>query len=121
MFRSMMQMYVKGSVEAVELYRKAFNAELLCAYMYENGNYMHSELDADGQILAVSEIEEMMTVGNTMQFCFHFGPGGEEKVRQAYEVLKTGASNCSPLGPCDYSPIQFTLIDKFGVNWCVFV
>lgn len=121
MLRSMMQMYVKGSAEAVELYRKAFNAELLCAYTDENGNYMHSELEADGQILAVSEIEEKKTVGNTMQFCFHFGPGGEEKVRQAYEVLKEGASNCSPLGSCDYSPLQFTLVDKFGVNWCVFV
>ena len=121
MLRSMMQVYVKGSVEAVELYRKAFNAELLCAYPDEKGNYMHSELNADGQVLAVSEIESEMCVGNTMQFCFHFGSGGEEKVKQAYEALKEGASNCSPLGPCDYSPLQFTLVDKFGGNWCVFV
>ena len=29
MLRSMMQVYVKGSVEAVKLYQRAFNAEIL--------------------------------------------------------------------------------------------
>lgn len=121
MLRSMMQMYVKGSVEAVEFYRNAFDAEILCAYPDENGGYMHAELNAYGQILAVSELAEDTASGNTMQFCFHFGDGGEEQVRRAYDVLKEGAVNCSPVGPCDYSPCQFTLTDKFGVNWCIFV
>lgn len=48
MLRSMMQVFVKNSVEAVEVYRKAFNAELLCAYPYESGGYMHAELNAYG-------------------------------------------------------------------------
>lgn len=121
MLRSMMQVYVKGSVEAVKLYQRAFNAEILCLYPDENGGYMHSELNAYGQILAVSELKESLVVGNTMQFCFHFGEGGEEQVKQAYEVLKEGATDCSPIGPCDYSPCQFTLVDKFGVYWCIFV
>ena len=33
MYRSMMQVFVKGSKEAFELYKKAFNAEVLCALM----------------------------------------------------------------------------------------
>lgn len=36
MLRSMMQVYVKGSVQAAELYQKAFNGEMLCAYPDEN-------------------------------------------------------------------------------------
>ena len=116
----MMQVFVKGSAEAVELYKKAFNAEV-CAYSDGNGGYMHAELNAYGQILAVSEIAEDVIAGNTMMFCFHFGEGGEEKVRTAYEVLKQDAISCTPIGKCDYSPCQFVLTDKFGVYWCVFV
>ena len=51
-----MQVYVKGSVEAIYTYPKAFNAEILGAYPDDNGGYMHSELNACGQILAVSEL-----------------------------------------------------------------
>ncbi len=46
MLRSMMQVYVKGSVEAIKLYQKAFNAEILGLYPDDNGGYMHSELNA---------------------------------------------------------------------------
>lgn len=120
MLRSMMQMFVKGSAEAVELYKNAFDAEIICAYPDDNGGYMHSELNAYGQILAVSEITDNIIIGNTMMFCFHLGNGCEEKVKKAYEVLKEDAKSYTPIGPCDYSPCQFTLIDKFGVYWCIF-
>ena len=121
MLRSMMQVYVKGSVEAVELYKKAFGADVLCTYPDENGGYMHSELNAFGQIIAVSERLENTVCGNNMQFCFHFGEGSEDIIKRAYDVLKEGAIECSALGACGYSPCQFTLIDKFGVSWCLFV
>ena len=120
MKRSMMQVFVKGSREALELYQKAFQAEVLCKYPDEHGNYMHAELDAYGQVIANSEISEDVKSGNTMMFCFHFGEGGAEKVKVAYEVLKQEAIECSPIGKCDYSPCQFVLTDKFGVCWCVF-
>ncbi|MBE6883777.1 MAG: VOC family protein [Ruminococcaceae bacterium] len=121
MLRSMMQVYVKGSVEAVNLYQKAFDAEILGLYPDDNGGYAHSELKAYGQVLAVSELKESLVIGNTMQFCFHFGEGGEQYVRKAYEVLRDGAEIHFPIGPCDYSSCMFSLIDKFGVYWCLFV
>lgn len=121
MLRSMMQVYVKGSVEAVKFYEKAFHAEVLEVYPDDNGGYMHSEINAYGQILAVSEINENLVVGNTMQFCFHFGEGGEKNVKDAYEVLKEGATIVTDLGPCDYSSCMFALIDRFGIYWCLFV
>ncbi len=64
-------------------------------------------------ILAVSEISEDVTIGNTMMFCFHLGEGHENQIQKAYEVLKEDASNDTPVDPCDYSPCQFKLIDKF--------
>lgn len=103
------------------IYQKAFDAELLCVYPDDNGGYMHSELNAYGQILAVSEISEDVAIGNTMMFCFHLGGGHENQVKKAYKILKEGVSSYTPIGSCDYSPCQFTLIDRFGVCWCLFV
>ena len=42
----MMQVFVKGSKEALELYKKAFNADVLCEYPDGNGGYMHAEINA---------------------------------------------------------------------------
>ncbi len=116
-----MQVYVKGSEEAVNTYRDAFDAEVLCVYPQESGGYMHAELNAFGQILAVSELTEQAVIGNTMQFCFHLGEGGEGQVKKAYDRLKAGAAIDTPIGPCSYSPCMFSLTDKFGVFWCLFV
>ena len=121
MKRSLMQVLVKGSVEALEFYKKAFNAEVISTYLNDDGTFMHAELNVYGQVLALSEIDNDVHVGNTMMFCFHFEPGDEDKIRIAYEVLKEDAIHCTPLGPCDYSSCQFMLLDKFGVNWCLFV
>ena len=42
MLRSMMQVYVKGSAEAVHTHQRAFEAEILGLYPDGNGGYMHS-------------------------------------------------------------------------------
>ena len=68
-----------------------------------------------------TEITENQTVGNTMQICFHLRDGGEIHIKHAYDVLTDGATTCTPMGPCDYSPCMFSLIDKFGRYWCLFV
>lgn len=139
MLRSMMQVYVEDSVKAVELYQKAFDAKLLCAYPGDDGMYYHSELDVYGQVLAVSESRygfeypvdnpgyavsfapnSARNPGNTMQFCLHFGEGNADKVRQGYEVLKEGGLVLYPLGPVNYSPCACDLVDRFGVRWCLF-
>lgn len=128
MKRSLMQVYVMGSDKAVTFYQKAFDAPLLCSYPNSDGTLMHSEIDIQGQILAISErnfenaiqSEETIT-GNVMQFCLHYGNGNEDMVRKAYEVLKTDAKIIFPLAPCDYSPLMTDLIDKYGIRWCLFV
>ena len=124
MRRSMMQVFVSGSAEALEFYKKAFNAEIKCAYPDDRGRMMHAELNVNGQILAVMELpdgQEPVT-GNTMMFCLHFGAGMEDEARRIYGVLSEGAREASPLDEnCGYSPLQFVLTDKYGVWWCIFV
>ena len=127
MLRTLMQVYVKGSIEAVELYKKAFNSSVISEYKNEDGSYYHSELDVYGQVLAVSEARysgafanEDRVTGNTMQFCLHFGEEEIENVKKAYEVLKDGSKTLFPLGPCEFSSCMVDFIDKFGVRWCLF-
>jgi PhnB protein len=123
MYRTMMQIYVKGSDTAVELYKKAFDAELEVSYPNSDGTFMHAELNVYGQILAISEalINEEIITGTTMQFCLHFGEGKEELVQKAYNTLKDDAKIIYPLSPCEYSTLMVDLIDKYGVRWCIFV
>lgn len=123
MYRSMMQIYVNESDKAVELYQKAFDAELVIGYTNSDGTYMHAELNVYGQILAISEalIDEDRISGTTMQFCLHFGEGKEELVQKAYNVLKENAKIIYPLSSCTYSILMVDLIDKYGVRWCLFV
>ena len=128
MKRTMMQVYVKGSDEAVPFYQRAFDAELISSYQNGDGTYYHSELAFEGQVLAVAERnsayaiggEEAVT-GNVMQFCLDYGEGGEERVTRAYDTLREGATLLIPLGPCEYSPLMADLIDRYGVRWCLFV
>ena len=124
MLRSMFQINVQHSVEAVKLYQKAFDAKIISEHKHDDGSYLHCELDIFGQIVAVSQIfpagTEIIT-GTTMQLCLHFGKGNEAIVKKAYEILKDGAKINFPLGECFFSPLMFGLIDKFGVNWCVFI
>ena len=121
MKRSMMQVYIKGSVEAVELYQKAFHAALVSEFRNPDNTFLHAELDVCGQIIAIAETNHEAIPGNTMQFCFQFGKGNEELIKNAYHVLEKDSQILYPLGPCFFSPLMAGLIDKFGVNWCFFI
>ncbi|MCL2508368.1 MAG: VOC family protein [Oscillospiraceae bacterium] len=121
MHRSMMQVNVKGSDKAFEFYKKAFDAEEVCKHHNPDGTIAHAELDVYGQILALTELNDNTVTGNTMQFCLHFGKGKEARVKKIYDVLKDRAEILYPLSSCEWSPLMVGLIDKFGVNWCVFV
>lgn len=126
MHRSMMQVYVKGSDQALGFYQRAFDAETLCDHRNEDGTVAHAELDIYGQVFAICEAREPEVVtGNAMQFCLHLGKGKEELAKKMYEALKEDCVKITaPItsqGECPWSPCLFALIDRFGVNWCAFV
>lgn len=119
----MLHLNLTGCDEAVELYVRAFGAEVDAVYRErETGMVEHAEIRAFGQVISFSENMLSGSVpGNTRQFCFHFGEGGEEDLKRAYAALSEGASIDLPLGSCDWSPLIFGLTDRFGVNWLLFV
>ena len=120
MKRTLMQVYVKGSIEAVELYQKAFDAKLGLHGKFDDGTYAHAELDVYGQIVAVSEAGDKK-VGNNMQFCLNFYLDEKDKVSKAYDVLSKEAIEAYPPDSCDWSPYVCGVIDKFGISWCLFI
>ena len=127
MFRSILQIYVKGSDEAFEFYKKAFDAKIGFQDTDENGTVIHRELDICGQAVAIGEAHDntpasgaKRITGNTMQFCIQFEKGQEDRVRKAYETLREGSQIITPYGELIFTPCGVELIDKYGVWWCIF-
>ncbi len=128
MFRSILQIYVKGSEEAFEFYKRAFDASIGFQDIDENGVVIHRELDVCGQAIAVGEAHnntraggDKRITGNTMQFCIQFEVGQEDRVRKAYETLFDGSEIIVPYGELFFSSCGVELIDKYGIWWCLFV
>lgn len=121
MKRSLMQLYINNTKAAVSFYQKAFDASIVSEHKNEDGSYLHVELDLGGQIIALSEsIESDVIIGNTMQFCLQFGDSEKHRIMKAFEILKVNAEILIPLGPCFYSELMVSLVDQYGINWCLF-
>ena len=113
--QTLISTYVNGSDEAIELYQKAFEAELGYTIPSEENDckYYHAELNIYGQTLAIAEAkyalkfyesvisptEECVKLlsqteritGNTMEICIYYDKGSTDKIKQAYEVLREGS------------------------------
>ncbi|QPC83717.1 VOC family protein [Phototrophicus methaneseepsis] len=115
------QIYVKGSVEAVEFYQRAFRAELGYNVKHTDGTFLHAELIKDDQsFLAISEvgdnfITEVLPKYPAMSFGIIFDD--KEAVQSAYAVLSEGAAICTPLRVLPWSDCCADLVDRFGVYW----
>ncbi|HIU75723.1 MAG TPA: VOC family protein [Candidatus Pelethocola excrementipullorum] len=124
MKRVMLQIYVNDAASAIKLYEKAFDAKLMEIHHTPEGKVYHSELDVDGQVLAVADRDssdgESDITGNIMQFCLHFEKGNEAFVQRAYDALCENGTVRVPLGSCDYSSCMTDIVDCFGVRWCIF-
>ena len=110
-------LYVKNSVEAVELYQKAFGLELGYHVKNADGTYFHSELYQNGvEALAVVEAAEDECPGRqTVQLGVTLA--NEAEVRRAFELLREGGRVMTPVGPLPWSPCAASVLDRFGVWW----
>lgn len=115
------QAYVKGSIDAVELYKKAFGVELGYNVRNPDGSYFHAELMLNGKVfLAVSEIGENFCTDVIPKYPnMNFGIvlDDEKTVRKAYSVLSEDAAICTPLRALPWSDLSADIVDRFGVYW----
>ena len=126
MKRVLLQVYTNQSVEAVDAYLEAFNGTLGYHVRKEDGSYYHSEIEIEGHILSVAQIDDRIDYESpssypTMQFCFHCQQDEIDQLKHAYHHLAQDATILFPLGPTDYSSCCVDFIDRFGVRWCLFV
>lgn len=125
-----LQVYLQGSIAAVELYQKAFGATLGYHVRNPDGTFMHAELYVDEELLlAVSEANNTIARDTRMQYsettypAMNFGVTlkDEHAVTHAYEVLQNEANILYPLGSLPWSTCCANLVDKFGVFWYISV
>ena len=118
------QIYVRGSIEAVEFYKKAFNGTLGFNVKHDDGTYAHASIMAGNvEILALCENEcytvETIRSHPVMNF-YIYDMGTEESVLNAYNVLSEGAienENPDGPGPLPWNKYSFALIDKYNIWW----
>lgn len=121
------QVYVKNSLEAAEMYCKAFGAEIAFAIKNDAGTaYAHCELSVDGEgFLALAEAENPCDIHivhekkwETMTFnVFEMGSG--EKVAHALAVLSEGGVVLHPMQELPWSKCCATVLDRYGVCWWI--
>lgn len=121
------QVYVMGSIEAVETYCKAFGARV--TYEIKNDTetaYEHCELSVNGEpVLAVAEALEAYDVSvihrmkwQTMTFNA-FELGSIEAVDNAFKVLSEGGVVIEEIHELPWNKYCATVIDKYGVCWWI--
>ena len=121
------QVYVKNSMEAAELYCKAFGAEITREFMNEtNTAYEHCELSVNGEgFLALAEASNPCDIEvvhrnkwETMTFNV-FEMGSEDAVRNAFRILSDGGVIIESIHELPWSKCCATIIDKYGVCWWI--
>ncbi len=110
--------YVKNSVAAVELYKKAFGLELGYHVKNPDGSFYHSELCHNGtEIIDVIESAESDLKDNIVQVYIVLDT--EAEVKKAYDLLSVDGTIEMPIGPLPWSPCAASIKDQFGVWWYI--
>ncbi|SFR76688.1 PhnB protein [Anaeromicropila populeti] len=108
--------YVKSSVEAVELYQRVFGLELGYHVKNPDGSFFHSELFRNGEcFLSVVEAAKENNDESLVQLGYEFD--SPEEVKRAYELLKEDGVIDMPIGELPWSPCAASVVDRFGVWW----
>ena len=116
--------------EAIELYKKAFGAEVKVLYTNADAHpddiaqeevsrpeiVYHCELYIGGQRLTLSDDPEApMADVHPISLLITFETANDAK--QAYEIMKDGATIIYPVQTTTYSSFFVSLIDRFGIRW----
>lgn len=120
-------LYVNNSIEAVELYCKAFNMTVGYNAKNNDGSYLHVELEKNGKsIFALSESNDdfiRKAMIQTKQPTISLGISIENntELEHAFTILSEQGHVIRPLGELPWSPYSADLVDRFGVCWYIYV
>ena len=118
--------YVKGSVEAAELYKEAFGLEMKGNPILDNdGKIWHCNLLYKGkEFISISEDKYLPEAlikeyPNETRPIMLFGVGfeSEDDLKRAFELLSKDGNPCAGLKVEPWAILSCDVIDKFGVFW----
>jgi len=122
--------YVKGSVEAVELYKEAFNLEDKGTPILDGeGDIYHHVLARNGEyFISISEAKYLPGVlkreyPNDVRptMVFTIALASEDALRKAFNLLSKGGDPCNGLTVEPGTVLYGDVFDQFGVFWCLYV
>ncbi len=119
--------------EAIELYRKAFDAEIGCLMRYGDANAQdmndawaeaekdwiyHAELHFGGQRIMLADHADLeFEPGLSLSLIVTLDTKAD--VMRAFEIICEGGSVIYPPHSTTYCPCATNVIDKFGFRWCI--
>lgn len=119
--------------EAVELYKKAFDAEIGCLLRYGEANAQdmrdawagakkdwiyHAELIVGGQRIMLADHADLkFEPGLSLSLVVTLDTKAD--VLRAFEILSEGGSVIYPLHSTTYCPCTTNVVDRFGFRWCI--
>ena len=123
-------LYVKNSIEAVEIYKEAFGLTLGYNEKFPDGTFLHAALlKNNDELFAVSESKNNdflvnILLKSTMEqsrptISLGIDFDNEEDIKKAYELLSKNGNVIYPLSPLPWSPLAADVVDKFGVYWYI--
>jgi len=113
---------VKGAADAIEFYKKAFNAKELFRMPTPDGKVGHAELQiGDSRIMLGDECPEMdavspTTIGNTAISLMLYV---EDVDTIAEQAIAAGARVLKPVADQFYGDRNGMFADPFGHKWCI--
>lgn len=113
---------IKGCIEAIEFYKKAFGANEVGILYLPNGLVAHAEIEIEGSLLMMAD-ENLdwgnkgpLTIGgNPMTFGLYV-----EDVDKAFQkALDAGATLAMPVTDMFYGDRVGQVMDPFGYKWMI--
>lgn len=124
-------LFIKNSIEAVQFYQEAFGMTLGYHVRFENGTFMHAELQKDGKTVfcvcdhnneeLVAHMRRQAENGISPVTSLGIDFRTEEEVRKAYEYLIKEGTICREIGELPWSKCSADVLDKYGVYWYIYV
>ena len=133
MIQVMPNLHFKGNCkQAIELYKKAFGAEVKTLLSYSDANpedfvmddesqknlVYHSEIIIGNHRLMLNdttEDDDNFQTGNSLSLLVHFD--SVDELKMAYAILADGAEIISPMESQTYCACFASLADKYGMQW----
>jgi len=124
--------------QAIELYKKAFGAEVKFKLLYSDANpkdfqcknesekdfIFHAQIKIGNQIIILSDDsggmlndDEQGKTGKIFLQNLLMGFSSDDELKKAYEILSDGATIFVPMCKTTYASCYVFLVDKFGGRW----